>query len=67
MPYGGYIKENGITLCKECHIKAEYYYIYPIHTTKVTVLSQYTPNELFKIIESSEELARKACERLKNV
>ena len=23
MPKGGYVKENGISLCDECHIKAE--------------------------------------------
>ena len=23
MPNGGYVKENGATLCEECHLKAE--------------------------------------------
>lgn len=23
MPNGGYVKENGITVCDDCHVKAE--------------------------------------------
>lgn len=65
MPYGGYVKENGISLCEECHIRAEAAYSYPIDTIKIMVYSEYHASNLFKIINSDEALARKACERLK--
>jgi len=29
MPNGGYVLENGITLCESCHIEAEKYYSSP--------------------------------------
>ena len=52
---GGYIKENGITLCEECHIKAEEYHI----THKQIFIDNYHPNDLFGLINSSYELAIK--------
>lgn len=50
MPNGGYVKENGITLCPDCHFKAETGYM--------------TAEHLYKLIGSSYELAKKASERL---
>ena len=54
MPNGGYILENGITLCDKengCHIKAEQYHL----GNKVE--PGYSPDELYKLINSSFELA----------
>jgi len=50
MPFGGYVKENGITLCKDlCH--------YSVEMTGTPL-----PRELYKLIGSSEELARQKSE-----
>ncbi|MFO0823635.1 MAG: HNH endonuclease [Gemmataceae bacterium] len=54
MPNGGYVLENGISLCAVCHEKAE------AHHRGDPVLPGFTPQELYAIIESSEELARAA-------
>ena len=56
MPNGGYVLENGITLCDTengCHMKAEQYHI----GNKVE--KGYTPDELYKLINSSYEVAYK--------
>ena len=56
MPEGGYVLENGITLCdtdKGCHFKAEQY-----HMCK-EVEKGYMPDDLYKLINSSYELAYK--------
>jgi hypothetical protein len=48
MPNGGYVKENGITLCKigeNCHLKAE------------NVEPGFEPELLYRLIGSSKELA----------
>lgn len=50
MPNGGYVKENGITLCKKCHVKAEDDFPEP----------KYLPEALYKLIGSSEEKAYQA-------
>ena len=49
----GYVKENGISLCDDCHIKAEAYW-----STGITE-QDFTPEALYAIIGSSAELARK--------
>lgn len=63
MVNGGYVKENGITLCagndkNNCHWKAEQY-----HLTGVPY-SGYSPEELYLKIGSNLELAIKASEKL---
>lgn len=58
MPNGGYVKENGISLCPECHEKAEVY-----HSTG-TALEGFSPDDLYTLVGSSVELARAASERL---
>lgn len=58
MPNGGYVKENGISLCPSCHEKAEVF-----HSTG-TALPGWHPSDLYKEIGSSYELAVKASERL---
>lgn len=55
---GGYVKENGITLCAECHWKAEQY-----HSTG-TAYPGYSPEALYSKIGSSFEEAWKASEQL---
>lgn len=59
LDHGGYIEENGISLCKNCHEKAEAF-----HSTGIAVPG-YSVEELFQAIGSSLEKATKACERLK--
>ena len=48
---GGYVLENGISLCPADHLKAENY-----HKDK---LPEYSPEELYALIGSSKELAEK--------
>lgn len=59
MPNGGYVKENGITLCKECHIKAE-----STHND-MEIPDGFTREELYERIGSTREVAVKASEKLK--
>lgn len=51
MPNGGYVKENGISLCKTCHIKAEHF-----HSTG-EALPGFSPEDLYLKIGSSKERA----------
>ncbi len=67
----GYVKENGITLCdcyNGCHFKAEQfncnYTPEYIIQTKGEYLREFSPENLFKKINSSYELACKKSERL---
>lgn len=55
MPHGGYVKENGISLCKQCHWKAEAF-----HRTGISE-EGFSPEDLYSIIESSKEKAIIAC------
>lgn len=51
LPNGGYVKENGITLCKkECHMKAEKFHI---SGGKDFVIG-FHPDDLYKKIDSSK-------------
>lgn len=58
MPNGGYVKENGISLCSVCHIKAEEY-----HSTGVAVPG-FSIDDLYAAIKSSHKLAITASEKL---
>lgn len=58
MPNGGYVKENGISLCPTCHEKAEVF-----HSTG-TALPGWAPEDLYKMIGSSYERAVLAAKRL---
>lgn len=56
MPCGGYVAENGISLCDAengCHAKAERYHI----TGGKEWEAGFHPNDLYEIIKSSKELA----------
>jgi len=59
MPNGGYVKENGISLCPGCHEKAEVF-----HNTG-TPVKGFSTDDLYELICSSHELAVRASERLK--
>lgn len=58
MPNGGYVKENGISLCPGCHEKAEVF-----HSTG-TAVEGYAPDDLYKKINSSYEKAVEASNKL---
>lgn len=61
MPNGGYVEENGISLCPGCHEKAEVF-----HSTGTrTPLSGWAPEDLYKLIGSNYDQAVKAAENLK--
>lgn len=58
MPNGGYVKENGISLCPDCHEKAEVF-----HSTGIPHPG-YSVEELYKKINSNYEKAVEASEKL---
>lgn len=63
MPNGGYVKENGITLCDTetgCHWKAEIYH----NSGGEDWLEGFHPNDLYALIGSSHEKAVAASEKL---
>ncbi len=56
MPNGGYVKENGITLCSNedgCHLKAEKFHM----SDNKEWVKGYHPDDLYKLIGSSYEEA----------
>lgn len=55
---GGYVKENGISLCQPCHFQAECF-----HRTG-TAAAGYEPETLYKLIGSSLELATEKAKKL---
>jgi 5-methylcytosine-specific restriction endonuclease McrA len=60
LPSGGYVKENGISLCQKCHVKAEVW-----HSSEKTKSEVgFHPNDLYVLIGSSYEKAIEASERL---
>jgi len=69
MPGGGYVPENGITLCKvdengseenSCHMKAELFHISEGQEWEPGM----HPSDLYKLINSSKELAIEKSEKL---
>lgn len=53
MPNGGYVMENGISLCEDCHIKAEVF-----HSSNGEHCEEgFHPDDLYKIIDSNEKIA----------
>jgi len=57
MPGGGYVPENGISLCPQCHEKAEVF-----HRTGAPSPG-FSADELYALIGSSRELAVQASAR----
>ena len=60
MPNGGYVLENGISLCEECHKKAEYWH----QSDGNYFFIGFTPYDLYEEIGSSYQLAYKKSMRL---
>jgi 5-methylcytosine-specific restriction endonuclease McrA len=58
IPNGGYVKENGISVCPDCHLKAEQFHI------TGTGLPSYSPHDLYTLIGSSVEKAYDAARKL---
>lgn len=58
MPNGGYVAENGVSLCADCHARAEAFH------RGESVPPGFLPAELYRLIGSSEDAARAASERL---
>lgn len=61
IPNGGYVAENGITVCKDCHWKAEQF-----HLTGKS-LPGFAPDDLYRKIGSSKEMAVAAAKKLADV
>ncbi len=60
MPNGGYVKENGITLCPGCHRDAEVWH----ESNKTASADGFHPLDLFGLIGSSLTEAIAASKRL---
>jgi len=60
MPNGGYVSQNGITCCPECHEKAEKFH----QTNGEEWVEGYHPDDLYNKIGSSKELATKKSKNL---
>ena len=61
MPNGGYVKENGISLCHKHHMDAEVFH----NSNGLKCIEGMSPEELYIKIKSSYEEAVKVSERLK--
>ena len=53
IPNGGYVKENGISLCDECHVKAEVWHL----SGNLEYEEGFHPNDLYDLICSNYALA----------
>lgn len=60
MPNGGYVKENGVSLCHVHHLDAEKFHI----TNGKDWVAGMHPDDLYEIINSSYDAAFAASERL---
>lgn len=58
MPHGGYVPENGISVCDRCHLLAEQFW-----QTGTPALG-FAPDDLYARVGSSRELAEAASHRL---
>lgn len=61
MSNGGYVKENGISLCEKHHLDAEHFHI----TNGLEWKDNFHPDDLYKKINSSYSLALKKSNELK--
>ena len=53
MPFGGYVRSNGITVCPPCHEHAEEF-----HTSNGEKFDEgWSPDDLYALIDSSNEKA----------
>jgi 5-methylcytosine-specific restriction endonuclease McrA len=58
IPNGGYVKENGISVCDDCHLKAEAFW------STGEAIEGFAPEDLYKLIGSSLEEAIIASEAI---
>jgi 5-methylcytosine-specific restriction endonuclease McrA len=58
MPNGGYVAENGISLCPKCHLRAEKFHM----TDKKEWEPGYHPDELYAAIGASWDTAWEAAD-----
>lgn len=58
MPSGGYVKENGISVCDACHLKAE------AHWNGSEADPEFAPEKLYQLIGSCYEDAEDASHSL---
>ncbi len=58
MPNGGYVAENGITVCEACHLLAEQFW------QTGTPAPGFAPDDLYRRVGSSREAAEAASHRL---
>jgi hypothetical protein len=63
MPAGGYVKENGISVCDDCHLKCEEFWN-PGEDGVRRCPEGFYPYQLFKLIESNAPMALKASYKL---
>lgn len=49
MPNGGYVLPNGISLCEDCHEKAEVWHL----SGDMEFVEGYKPHDLYKLIDSN--------------
>ena len=62
MPNGGYVKENGISLCNKHHMHAEIFHI----TNGKEWVNNMHPDDLYKLIHSSFDKAVEKSNQLKD-
>jgi len=60
MPNGGYVEQNGLTLCPVHHKDAELFH----ETDGGTWVEGMNPDDLYKMIETTKEKAIMECEKL---
>lgn len=60
MPNGGYVAENGISLCEVCHALAEVWHA----SGQANFEIGYHPDDLYQLIGSSWEIAWEASDKL---
>lgn len=65
MPNGGYVAENGISVCEPCHLKAEAA-LQELECEELSSadLENFMPDKLYCLIKSSYEQAVLASEQL---
>ncbi len=61
LPNGGYVKENGISLCETCHQKAEHEHAFG------KAYPGYSSRSLFRKIGSSEKIAYRESLKLEKI
>jgi hypothetical protein len=67
MPNGGYVKENGISVCDDCHLKAEAFWENDwVHHSSGHVEDGFYPFQLFQRINSGAKKALEASYKLES-